>query len=147
MSSMTRRDYWKEMNPMRESVNNFFDEIFTRLPGISSMGEWKPSIDLIDKDTDYVLMADLPGYTPENIKISVQENGIHLKGKVQEEKEATQGDFQVKERSFGTFSRSIPLPAQIKTEEARAKFKNGVLEITLPKVEAPTGHILDIETE
>ena len=147
MSSMTRRDYWKEMNPMREPVNSFFDEIFTRLPGFSGLGEWKPSIDLIDKDTDYVLMADLPGYTPENIKISVQENGIHLKGKVQEEKEATQGDFQVKERSFGTFSRSIPLPAQIKTEEARAKFKNGVLEITLPKVEAPTGHILDIETE
>ena len=94
-----------------------------------------------------MIMADLPGYTPENIKISVQENSVQLKGNIQEERDATQGDFQVKERSLGAFSRSIPLPAQIKTEEARAKFKNGVLEITLPKVEAPTGHILDIETE
>lgn len=147
MSSLMRRDYWREMNPMRESINSFIDDLFTRLPGISGWGEWRPSIDLIDKGTDYIIMADLPGYTPENVKITVQENSVQIRGKVQEEKDTTQGDFQVKERSFGTFSRSIPLPAQIKPEEARAKFKNGVLEITLPKVDVPAGRILDIETE
>lgn len=147
MSSLMRRDYWREMNPMRESINSFIDDLFTRLPGISGWGEWSPSIDLIDKGTDYIIMADLPGYTPENVKITVQENSVQIRGKVQEEKDTTQGDFQVKERSFGTFSRSIPLPAQIKPEEARAKFKNGVLEITLPKVDVPAGRILDIETE
>lgn len=146
-SIMRRRDYWREMNPMRETINSFFDDLFTRLPVISGLGEWKPSIDLIDKGTDYVIMADLPGYTPENVKITVQENSVQLGGKIQEESDTTQGDFQVKERSFGTFSRSIPLPAQIKPEEARAKFKNGVLEITLPKVEVPAGRILDIDTE
>lgn len=132
---------------MRESINSFIDDLFTRLPGISGWEEWRPSIDLIDKGTDYIIMADLPGYTPENVKITVQENSVQIRGKVQEEKDTTQGDFQVKERSFGTFSRSIPLPAQIKPEEARAKFKNGVLEITLPKVDVPAGRILDIETE
>lgn len=147
MSSLMRRDYWREMNPMRESINGFIDDLFTRLPGISGWGEWRPSIDLIDKGTDYVIMADLPGYTPENVKITVQESSVQIRGKVQEEKDTTQGDFQVKERSLGTFSRSIPLPAQIKPEEARAKFKNGVLEITLPKVDVPAGRILDIETE
>ncbi|MGB4503293.1 MAG: Hsp20/alpha crystallin family protein [Syntrophaceticus sp.] len=147
MSSLMRRDYWREMNPMRESINSFIDDLFTRLPGISGWEEWRPSIDLIDKGTDYIIMADLPGYTPENVKITVQENSVQIRGKVQEEKDTTQGDFQVKERSFGTFSRSIPLPAQIKPEEARAKFKNGVLEITLPKVDVPAGRILDIETE
>jgi HSP20 family protein len=145
--SLMRRDYWREMNPMRETINSFFDDLLTRrLPAISGWGEWKPSINLLDNGAEYVIMADLPGYTPENVKITVQENTIQLSGKVQEEKDTTEGDFQVKERSFGTFSRSIPLPTQIKPEEATAKFKNGVLEITLPKVDVPTGRILDIET-
>jgi HSP20 family protein len=146
--SLMRRDYWREMNPMRETINSFLDDLLTRrLPAISGWGEWKPSIDLIDNGAEYVIMADLPGYTSENVKITVRENSITLGGKVQQEKDTTEGDFQVKERSFGTFSRSIPLPTQIKPEEARAKFKNGVLEITLPKVDAPAGRILDIETE
>ncbi len=147
MSSLIRRDYGRELNPMRETINSFFDDLFTRLPVISGWGEWKPSIDLIDQGTDYVIMADLPGYTPDNVKITVQENSVQLGGKVEGEKDTGAGDFQVKERNFGSFSRSIPLPDQIKAEEATAKFKNGVLEIRLPKVDVPKGHILDIETE
>ncbi len=146
--SLMRRDYWREMNPVRETINSFFDDLLTRrLPAISGLGEWKPSIDLIDNGAEYMIMADLPGYTPENVQITVQENTVLLRGKIQEERDTTQGDFQVQERSFGTFSRSIPLPAQNKPEEATAKFKHGVLEITLPKVEVPKGRILDIETE
>ncbi len=146
--SLTSRDHWREMNPIRESINSFFDDLFTRrLPSIPCWGEWKPSIDLMDNGADYIILADLPGYAPDNVKITVQENSITLGGKVQEEKEANESNFQVKERSFGTFSRTIPLPAQIKPDEASAKFKHGVLRVTLPKVEVPVGRILDIELE
>jgi HSP20 family protein len=145
---LMRRDYWRELNPLRETINNIFDELVSRrLPIFQGWGEWKPSIDLIDKGVQYVIRADLPGYSPENMRIQVQENSVIIGGEVQEEKDLKDGEFQVKERSFGSFSRTIPLPTQIKPEEARATFKNGVLEIILPKVEVPKGRILEIETD
>ncbi len=141
------RDYLRELSPMRETINNFIEDLFTRFPSISNMGEWRPSIDLIDRGTEYVIRADLPGYAPENVTINVLENNVQISGQIKEEKDTTEGNFELKERSFGSFTRSIPLPVQIKPEEAKARYRNGLLEITLPKVEAPKGHILNIETE
>lgn len=146
--TLMRRDYWRETNPLRETINTFFDEFVTRrLPILQDLGEWKPLIDLIDKGENYLIRADLPGYSPENVKITVHENSISIGGKIQDEKDLQDGDFQVQERSYGSFSRSIPLSAQVIPEQARATFKNGVLEITLPKVDAPKGRILEIETD
>lgn len=141
------RDYFRELIPMRETINNFLEDLFTRFPTFSNAGEWRPSIDLIDRGTEYVIRADLPGYAPENVTINVLENSVQISGQITEEKETTEGNFELRERSYGSFTRSIPLPVQIKPEEARARFKNGLLEITLPKVEAPKGRILDIETD
>jgi HSP20 family protein len=148
MSLMRRdRDYFRDMTPMRETINNFIEDVFTRIPAISNVGEWRPSIDLIDRGADYVIRADLPGYSPESVTINVLENNVQISGQIKEEKDTTEGNFELKERSFGSFTRSIPLPVQIKPEEAKARYRNGLLEITLPKVEAPKGHILNIETE
>jgi len=60
------RDYFRDLIPMRETINNFIEDLFTRFPTFSSPGEWRPSIDLIDRGTEYVIRADLPGYAPEN---------------------------------------------------------------------------------
>lgn len=147
MSSIMRRDNWRDMTPMRETINSFIDDLFTRMPSVSGMGEWKPSIDLLDRGTDYLIRADLPGYSPENVKINVLENSVQIGGKIEEEKDTTEENFKLKERSFGSFTRSIPLPAQIKPEEASARYKNGVLEITLPKEEVDQGRTLSIEIE
>ncbi|HAF16982.1 MAG: Hsp20/alpha crystallin family protein [Thermacetogeniaceae bacterium] len=141
------RDYLRELSPMRETINNFIEDLFTRFPTFSNTGEWRPSIDLIDRGTEYVIRADLPGYAPENVTINVLENNVQISGQIKEEKDTTEGNFELRERSFGSFTRSIPLPVQIKPEEARARYRNGLLEITLPKVDAPKGHILNIETE
>ena len=94
-----------------------------------------------------MIRADLPGYAPENVTINVLENSVRISGEIKEEKDTKEGNFELRERSYGSFSRTIPLPVQIKPEEAKARYKNGVLEIILPKVEAPKGRILDIEIE
>lgn len=145
--TLLRRDYFREMHPMRESINNFIEDLVTRLPAISNMGEWRPSIDLIDRGTEYIIRADLPGYSPDNVTINVLDNNVQISGRITEEKDTTEGNFELKERSYGSFTRSIPLPAQVKPEEAKARCRNGVLEITLPKVETPKGHTLRIETD
>ncbi len=143
--SLMRRDPW-DITPFREMIGRIFDETVSRLP-FPGWGEWKPSVDLIDRGTEFVVKADLPGYSPENLSITVQENSIQISGETREEKEVKEGSYQLKERSFGSFSRSIPLPSAVKTEEARASFKNGVLEVRLPKLEVPKGRTLQIETE
>lgn len=143
--SLMRREPW-DITPIREVFNRIFDETFSRLPFVG-WGEWKPSVDLIDRGAEFVIKADLPGYSPENISITVNENSVQISGETREEKELKDANYQLRERSYGSFSRTIPLPAAVKTEEARASFKNGVLEIRLPKVEAPRGRRLQIETE
>lgn len=143
--SLMRKEPW-DITPFREMINRIFDETFSRIP-FPGWGEWKPSVDLIDRGTEFVIKADLPGYSPENISITVDENSVQISGETREEKEVKEGNYQLKERGYGSFSRSIPLPAAVKTEEAKASFKNGVLEIRLPKVEAPKGRRLQIEAE
>lgn len=143
--SLMRREPW-DITPIREVFNRIFDETFSRLPFVG-LGEWRPSVDVLDRGTEFVIKADLPGYSPENIAITVDENSVQISGETREEREVKEGSYQLRERNYGSFSRTIPLPAAIKTEEAKASFKNGVLEIRLPKVEAPKGRRLQIETE
>ncbi|MDH7578700.1 MAG: Hsp20/alpha crystallin family protein [Bacillota bacterium] len=142
--TLMRWDPWRELTSFREAINRLFDETLTRRFG---WGEWKPSVDMVDRGTEFVVRADLPGYSPENVEITVQENAVLIHGKVKEERETKEENYQVRERSYGSFARSLPLPVPIIPEQARASFKNGVLEIILPKVEAPKGRTLQIETE
>ncbi|CEO87474.1 MAG TPA: Hsp20/alpha crystallin family protein [Syntrophaceticus sp.] len=148
--SMMRKDPWRELANFRDSVNRLFDEtVGKRLPVPSWPGwmEWKPSVDIVDEGEQFVVKADLPGYSSENIKIKVTENSVSIRGELKEEKEFQDTCYQVRERSAGSFSRTLPFSILLKPEESKASFKNGVLEITLPKAEVPKGRTLDIETE
>ncbi len=136
----------RELVAFRDSVNRLFDETSTRRFPVG-WGEWKPSVDVVDKETEFAVHVDLPGYKPENIEVTVRENSISIRGAMKEEKETKEGDYQIKERSYGSFSRVIPLSAPIKTDQAKAAFKNGVLALVLPKVEVPKGQVVKIESE
>lgn len=142
--SLMRRDPWREISTFREAINRLFDETVSRRLG---WGEWRPSVDVVDRGTEFLLKADLPGYSPDNVEITVQEDNVIIRGEQTEEKEINQADYHLKERSLGSFTRSIPLPTKIQPDMARATYKNGVLEIILPKVELPKGRTLKIETE
>lgn len=145
--TLKRWEPWRELSTFREAINRLFDEVFSRRLPIPGWGEWKPSVDVVDRGEEFVLRADLPGYSPENVEVTVQENNISIRGEIKEEKETKEGEYHVKERSYGSFTRSIPLSVPVKPELAKATFKNGVLEVVLPKVEVPKGRTLKIETE
>lgn len=148
--SLRRKDHWRELAVFRDGVNRIFDEtVGKHLPvsGLSDLFEWKPSVDIVDEDEQFVIKADLPGYSPDNIKIKVTENSVNIRGQIDEKSECKDSCYQIRERGFGSFSRSLPLSAEIKPDEAKASFHNGVLEIKLPKVEVPKGRTLEIETD
>ncbi|HZI86098.1 MAG TPA: Hsp20/alpha crystallin family protein [Pyrinomonadaceae bacterium] len=102
--------------------------------------EWVPQIEVLQNNGQFMVRADLPGLTKDDVKVEMTDDLLTLSGERKEEKEEKREGFYRSERSYGSFYRQIPLPEGAKTEDAAATFHNGVLEITIPapKVEPLT---------
>ena len=107
---------------------------------------WVPEIEVLRKNGDFIVRADLPGMKKENVKVEITEDVLTLFGERKEETEEKREGYYRSERSYGTFYRQIPLPEGAKTDTAKAEFKDGVLEITMqaPK-EEPQARRLEIK--
>jgi len=108
-----------------------------------------PAVDVWETDQDVKIRADLPGVEPENLEIYTTEDSLTFRAEKKHEEEARERGFYRTERRFGRYERSISLPAAVKPDQAKASFKNGVLEITLPKSEEEKERMkrVPIETE
>ncbi len=95
---------------------------------------WAPAVDVIDREKEIVVKADLPGVDKKDVKIKIDPETISISGEIKKEKKEENETYYREERVYGSFSRVIPLPAEVDPEKAEAKFENGVLEITAPKV-------------
>ncbi len=95
---------------------------------------WAPTADVIDREKEVVVKANLPGVDKKDIKIKVNPESISISGELKKEKKEKNETYYSEERVYGSFSRTMPLPAEIDPEKAEAKFEKGVLEITAPKV-------------
>lgn len=108
--------------------------------------EWIPEIEVLHKEGTFMVRADLPGLTKDDVKIEVTNELLTLSGERKSEKEEKGEGFYRTERKYGTFFRQIPLPEGAKTENANATFRNGVLEITMPMPKfEPTVRKLEIK--
>jgi HSP20 family protein len=92
-----------------------------------------PSVDIIERDDEIVVKAELPGVNKDDIDISVTERSVTIKGTSSHEEKEEKGDYYRSEISRGSFSRSLPLPAEVDESKAKASFKDGLLELKLPK--------------
>jgi HSP20 family protein len=104
-------------------------------PTSSGSQELSPDIDLYEDENEIVVKAELPGLTKDDIQISLNDNMLNIKGEKKKEEEDKGKDYYRSERVYGAFVRSVALPAEINPDKVRATFKNGVLEIRLPKSE------------
>ena len=122
---------------LQDSINRLFSDAFPRtlIDDDMTLGTWKPVVDIYDKEGSIVIHAELPGIAKENVSIEVKENILTLKGERAETKEVSEDKYFRKERSFGSFYRAFTLPAAINPESIKASFKDGVLEIEIPKPE------------
>jgi HSP20 family protein len=94
---------------------------------------WTPRVDMYEKDGNLVITTDLPGTTPEDVEVTIEEGDLIIRGERKAEKEVKEENYYRMERSYGSFYRCIPLPEGIKPDQIKATFANGVLEITIPK--------------
>ena len=106
---------------------------------------WVPPLDMVDRKNEIVLRADLPGLERKDIQLSVESGVLTLQGSRQQEKEEKDDDCYAMERWAGAFSRSIALPQGVDPERVEASFRNGVLEMRIPKTKEAKGKKIDIK--
>ncbi|GAB4365932.1 MAG: Hsp20/alpha crystallin family protein [Methylohalobius crimeensis] len=93
-----------------------------------------PRVDVIDRDDEVVVRAEVPGVKKEDLDISVTENSVTIKGSTKREEEEEKGDYYRCEMVSGAFERVVGLPAAVDTDKTKASFEDGVLELKLPKI-------------
>jgi HSP20 family protein len=106
-----------------------------------------PTLDMYEEKNEVVVKAELPGMTKDDIEISLADSTLTLKGEKKKEEEVKEKDFYRCEREYGSFLRTIDLPAEVKTDGAKATFKDGVLEIRLPKTEEAKRKLVKVEVQ
>ncbi len=104
-----------------------------------------PRVDVIDRDTEVLVRAELPGVEKDDLDISLTDDSVTLKASTCHEKQEEKGDYQRCEISRGSFARSLSLPAGVDVDGAKATFRDGLLELTLPKRDKPSKRRVKIE--
>jgi len=94
-----------------------------------------PKVDVIDRDDEVLVRAEVPGVDKDDLDVSVSDNSVTIKGETKREEKEEKGDYYRCEISRGAFARTVLLPSDVDTENTKAQFKDGVLELTLPKIE------------
>lgn len=155
MANEPLRPRWGIRRPLRRELSRLepeIDDLFSRFfrgwlwprGDVEALG-WTPAVDVVDHKNELVLRADLPGMSEKDIDISLEEGNLTIRGKREEEREQKEADYRCCERWSGFFSRSLMLPPGVDTEKISATFKNGVLEVHLPKAKAAVGKKIEIK--
>ena len=125
---------------LRDQIDQLFDEFFEKPFGLrlfddrfEALAKFSPTIDVSETEKEIRVVAELPGMEVEDIEIELHDDYLTIQGEKKSEKEEKSERFHRSERSYGSFHRTISLPTEINSEKVDAKFKNGVLNITLPK--------------
>jgi HSP20 family protein len=136
--TIVRWEPLRELGSLQNEMNRLFNTVFDA-PGPgnggSTMRRWMPAMDLVETEEHFVLRADLPGMSEEDIKIEFEDGTLTVSGERKAEQEDNKQGYYRVERAFGAFSRSLTLPKGIDAEAVTANFDRGVLEIRIPKPE------------
>lgn len=115
--------------------NRMFEEMFNGGSLIESQGTWAPRADVHETDDAFVVQLDVPGIDKNDVKVKFEDNTLVVTGERKYENKDDNKNYHHVERVYGSFTRTLKLPKDINAQKISANFKNGVLEITLPKSE------------
>ncbi len=116
------------------TASRLFEEFFNDFPAVPEKSEsWIPSVDILEKDGNLILRAELPGMTEKEISLKLEGNTLTLKGERKMDSEDQKSNYHRVESFYGSFTRSFRLPDTVDPEQINAEYKNGVLTITIPQ--------------
>jgi HSP20 family protein len=130
---LTRWDPFQEMLNLRRTVDRLFDNVGTE-------HEWQPTqwglaVDVVENKDDFIVKASVPGINPDDLEISYADDTLTIKGEIKTDNEYKEDQYHLRERRYGSFSRSVSLPTKIKGDAIEASYQNGVVTLRLPKAE------------
>ncbi len=135
MANLTPWEPFRDMRRMHDSLDRMFDRALMGSPLAEDLSFGSMPIDLYETDEDIIVKAAAPGMKPEDLEISITGDRLNIRGELSEEHEDKQPKYYLRERRYGSFSRSVSLPASVDGSKADAEFENGILTLKIPKKE------------
>ena len=135
MTTITRFQPFRGFSTLQDQVNRIFNETVRSQGDESTLTAWAPSVDIYETPNELVVKADLPDVEEKDIDVRVENNLLTIHGERKFDKSVAEDNYLRIERTYGTFSRSFSLPNTVNPEAIRAEYKNGVLNVSLPKRE------------
>lgn len=142
---LTLWEPFSELVTMRDDVDRLFDTFFGRKPQTTTDEFWQPAIDIEENNGNLMVRAEIPGMNKDDIKVSVKEDLLKISGERKQKNETKEKTFHRIERSYGKFVRIIRLPSEVDADKVKASYKDGVLNVTLPKPESMKPKQIDVE--
>jgi len=145
--AVVKWDPFRDLISIQDRMNKLFEQTLSRSRGEEgvSAATWTPAVDIYETTDTIVMKAELPGVTREDIQIQIHDNTLVLRGERRFAKDVQEENYLRIERAYGSFHRSFTLPATVRQDNIRAVFRDGVLELTLPKAEESKPKRISIE--
>lgn len=147
MTALMRWDPFRELEEMSDRLNRMFARPATRTNGKETMivADWTPTVDISETDGEYQIKAEIPDVKKEDVKVTLEDGVLTIQGERKQEKEEKGKKYHRVERSYGSFVRSFNLPDLIDEEKVKAEFKDGVLNLHLPKSEKAKPKAIEVK--
>lgn len=135
--ALVKWEPFEGLTRFRQEIDRLFEDFFGTTPLMRGNGNqvWEPAVEIAETDDALVVKAQVPGVKKEQLHLSVTDNMLTLSGEMKEEEEKQEKNYYRREIRYGAFQRTIPLPVAVKSDQAKAQLKEGILEVTLPKSE------------
>ena len=146
MRLMRRPRYEMPLSRLRDQFSQIFEQPDFALSDLLG-GGWMPVVDVLEDKDKLTVKAELPGFKREELDVSVHENSLVLSGERKSDEERKDGEFYRSERFYGRFHRVLPLPSSVEVDKIQAKYRDGVLTVTLPKSEHAKGKQIEVGIE
>jgi HSP20 family protein len=145
--TLVRWDPFRELEDMSERLNRVFSRPSLRNSGKENLtvADWMPTVDISETEGEYLIKAELPEVRKEDVKVTVENGVLTLQGERRQEKEEKGKRFHRVERSYGSFVRSFTLPESVDDSSVKAEYKDGVLNLHLPKSEKVKPKAIDVK--
>jgi len=147
MSNLIRWEPARDMMTLREAMDRLFDDAFTRPLSMAGTSWSVPAVDMYQTDNEIVVKAAIPGIKAEEVQINITGDVLSLKGEVKQSEEVKEKAYHIREQRWGSFERTVVLPANVVADKAKADFESGILTITLPKAEEAKPKTITIKTK
>ena len=138
MTNITLWEPYRELANMRQMLDRFFEDDFSRFPILwDRRGEMMGlALDVVEKEDAYIVQASVPGVPAKDVEVTLNDNVLTIKGELKAEQEVQEETYHLRERRFGAFMRRVALPGAVDADKIEAVHENGVLTLTLPKAAA-----------